>query len=362
MRIIDSEEPQEHFSDDTLLFFPSPSKPVGHFNDLLHAHHHVRPLGTPVHISGAVHVVPIVDGSAAEEVLGRLAALHEDAQFAREPAFADGTLVMVASKPVGHAGLAFAEIDPPAKLPSREFPAPPAPLRRPVVALLDTGVQTTHTWLPDTVPGDPFLIDAEQLTPAWEPDEVTGRFVVHREEPAVPLVGHATFIAGLIRQGAPTAQVLSVRVMNENGRANEGKVCKALRWLLGYIERGNPVDVVCMAFGRVPGDHSDQRLLDEMKWLLGELAGQGVQLVASAGNDHQDSPIYPAAFDTVTAVGAGFGHYHADFSNYGDWVDRYRDGVDVFSILPGEKWARWTGTSFAAANFAADMARPHVVP
>jgi hypothetical protein len=357
----DTGAPIAHFSDDTLLFFFQPtslSKPVGHFNELLQAKGFGEPFGVPVPISGGWHVVPVT--GAAGELFDTLQTLGEAQQFAREPAYVDGTFV-VSSKPVGHAGLGFVEITPPADLPVPDFPPPAGHLRRPVVALLDTGVRASHSWLPVTSPDDPFLIDAEQAQPAWTPDQTPGPVTVHGEEPAVPITGHATFIAGLIRQGAPAARVLSVRVMNENGRANEGRVCRALAWLLDYVGRGHPVDVLCMAFGRVPGDTSDRVLLAEMERLLGELAAQGVQLVASAGNDHQGSEIYPAAFPVVTAVGAGFGHYHATFSNFGTWVDRYRDGVDVFSILPGDKWARWSGTSFAAANFAADMARPHVV-
>jgi len=33
----------------------------------------------------------------------------------------------------------------------------------------------------------------------------------------------------------------------------------------------------------------------------------------------------------------------------------------VLGIMPPDRWARWTGTSFAAAAFAADLARPQVV-
>jgi hypothetical protein len=115
-----------------------------------------------------------------------------------------------------------------------------------------------------------------------------------------------------------------------------------------------------MAFGRRASDDADDHLLAEIETALRTLADAGVALVASAGNDHQSEPVYPAAFETVTAVGAGFGGYHATFSNFGDWVGRYRDGVDVLSILPPDRWARWSGTSFAAATFAGDLARPQV--
>jgi hypothetical protein len=176
-----------------------------------------------------------------------------------------------------------------------------------------------------------------------------------------PKAGHATFIAGLIRFNAPAAQVLSMRVMDGDGKVDESDVVDALEWLESYRET-NPVDVVLMPFGRSPDDEMDDNdTLDDLAAPIRRLAARGVAFVASAGNDHQNRGIHPALFDDVTAVGAGFGEYHATFSNYGTWVDRYREGVNALSVLPGARWARWSGTSFSAAVFAADLARPHVV-
>ena len=43
--------------------------------------------------------------------------------------------------------------------------------------------------------------------------------------------GHGTFIAGLIRQAAPQAQVLSMRVMDSAGHVDDSAVVNALTWL-----------------------------------------------------------------------------------------------------------------------------------
>jgi len=352
--------PATDHSPHTLVFTGDPDsiKGVGHLNDILHHHgltsrfaEDFRPAG-----SSAV-VVPVAGG----DVHSALRALREagEPDWSTDEVFVDGTFTRL-SRGVGH-GLTFTEVTP-AEVPDGDWPTLPPKLRRPVVALLDNGVQP-HEWLPWTPEDDPFLIDAEQdhkdgYQP-WQPVLAPGAVRAH-DDAAQSKAGHGTFIAGIVRQSAPYARVLSVRVMNEEGRAQETTVLAALDWLLGYVRSGHPVDVLCMAFGRAPGDISDEPLLQKIGSRLDDLGAEGVQLVASAGNDHQESAVYPAAFEAVTAVGAGFAGYVAQFSNLGDWVDRYRDGVNVQSILPGGGWAWWSGTSFAAANFAADLARPHV--
>ncbi|WP_433291131.1 S8 family peptidase [Actinoplanes sp. CA-030573] len=326
---------------------------IQHVNTVLRRHGKAASLDEGVYLGGPAGVVPVTGVVDAGEVLALLE-LEERANWVRDPIHFDGTFVS-ASKPFGH-GLAFAEVTT-EQLPTPPWEPLPAGLRRPVVAVLDTGVRA-HAWLPAAPTTHPVLIDAEQQSPPWAPELTPGQVSVD-SEPGQSKAGHATFIAGIIRQAAPSAQILSVRVMNDRGEANESTVCRALDWLIAY-RQNHPVDVVCMAFGRPAGDDAGGPLVDVMKAKLKALADAGVQLVASAGNDHSDGLVYPASFDTVTAVGAGFGGYHANFSNFGDWVDRYRDGSDVLGIMPGGKWARWNGTSFAAAAFAGDLARPQV--
>lgn len=253
---------------------------------------------------------------------------------------------------VGH-GLACAELGPDFKAPDPpEWKPLPSNLRRPVVALLDSGVGS-HTSLPDD-PADPFLSPHDWHSPLAEMD------------PATPKGSHGTFSAGLIHLNAPTARILSFRVMDGDGLVLESNVVRVLLWLEKY-RRHNPLDVIVMPFGRSPGGEADNHALAHLHAPIARLAAAGVAIVASAGNDHQGAGIHPAAFDDVIGVGAGFGDYHANFSNYGDWVDRFREGVDALSTLPSDnpsayqRWGRWSGTSFSAAVVAADLARPHAV-
>ncbi len=256
-------------------------------------------------------------------------------------------------------------------------PWPPPSGGRQVIALLDSGVQP-HDWLP--AGNDlPFVADATEygwlepllIQPGTQPNPPYGTHW-----------GHATFIAGLIRMTAPSAQVLSMRVMDAAGKVKDGNVINALTWLDENHDRIR-TDVVLMAFGRHAV--SDDGDLGEVRKLVAKLSAKGVQIVASAGNDGSDQPVYPAAFATdnslrVVSVGAySAPNQRAPFSDYGPWVQQWRKGAGILSSLPltstgaaqiqagddfdnvtmsiaSDGYAWWSGTSFAAAIYAGQLA------
>lgn len=92
-------------------------------------------------------------------------------------------------------------------------------------------------------------------------------------------------------------------------------------------------------------------------------------LVTAAGNDSQDDPFWPAAFDWVTAVGGltKDGSARADWSNHGDWVDVYAPGDNVVVPYPNGTYEyqggaltaeftegyAWWGTSSVVAGMIA---------
>lgn len=84
----------------------------------------------------------------------------------------------------------------------------------------------------------------------------------------------------------------------------------------------------------------------------------GVLVVASAGNDYAENPgqtYYPAAYDTVVAVGAldATGKDIAEFSQRGPWVDIFAPGEDIkIATLSGNSKTE-NGSSFAAARVTA---------
>ena len=282
----------------------------------------------------------------------------------------------LAGKKSGHGAIAW--------LPAPDYDMPqPDPWSPgsggPVIALLDSAVDTGHPWLPQS--SDPFVTDLKKNTLWPGPDlPETGP-----EDDRGPDLGshriHGTFIAGLIRQHAPAARILSLPVMNIQGKVDQADVISALAWLTEHAD-DQPVDIVLMAFGTPDlSDGDSARLRDAMSQLRSSRSQ--VQFVASAGNNGSDRPVYPAAFAVdpdlrVAGVGAAATPTErALYSNYGPWVTEWRNGTNIISLAPlttamvddtraavpytvaetGYGYAWWSGTSFAAALYAAEVAK-----
>ncbi|HEY0166845.1 MAG TPA: S8/S53 family peptidase [Jatrophihabitans sp.] len=285
------------------------------------------------------------------------------------------------------------------------------PCRRPVVAVLDTGVGK-HPWLPASiVKRHPHIgsLPIGHTDPATDP-EVSGYLDNPLEGTLDPDAGHGTFIAGLIRQICPDANILAIRVMYGDGAVPEGDLLEALNRLLlrqALAQALNKpswlVDVISLSLGyyhELPADFAYDQLLLETLRALGEL---GVAIVAAAGNDATARHFYPAGFAPhvggqwnavepnvlpVISVGALNPDLRsvALFSNAGDWVCCHRQGAALVSTMPTTfngslqpvaavhphgsglrstidpdnfygGFSTWSGTSFAAPILAAELAK-----
>ena len=230
--------------------------------------------------------------------------------------------------------------------PSPRNPAPGAPL----VAILDTGydpaVAQLHPGLAERLVHAPA--DAEN---ALRPDGYLA-----------PEAGHGTFIAGIVMRLAPQARIRQVKVLDPSGTGDELAVA------LGLARASAPVVNLSLG-GYTHGNVAPVALAAALARL-----GNSAVVVAAAGNNASDRPFWPAAFPAVIAVGAvdvtSGKPARASFSDYGPWVDVYAPGVNVRSTyLEGrypqaagpaarlDGWARWSGTSFATPQVAAEIAR-----
>jgi membrane-anchored mycosin MYCP len=196
--------------------------------------------------------------------------------------------------------------------------------------------------------------------------------------------GHATFVAGLILRRAPGAELVVRPALNDDA---VGKAWDVAKDMVSFI--GSGVDILNMSFGCYTDDGEPPLVLARAV----SLVSAEILLVAAAGNNGNidelkergrlpdaswtrgltsKTPMWPAAFDQVIAVGATDGNKPAPFSPKTPWVDLTAPGVNVESTyLEGEVklastpgistacssgFAYWDGTSFAAAAVSGAVA------
>ncbi|MPZ80306.1 MAG: S8 family serine peptidase [Actinophytocola sp.] len=244
--------------------------------------------------------------------------------------------------------------------------------RRPVIAVLDTGIGE-HDWLTvGPLSADPVVEvsqDFQTALAAHEPAFGSPHPLASPDDQAdeiQPLLGitdshfgHGTFVTGLIHQMCPDARVLSLRVLQSDGFSTEGSVLFALDWLrrrvVDAIANGTPdelVDVVSLSLGFYP-ETAQPGEVAQVADAIERLTDLGVLVVAAAGNDATMRPFLPAAFGQdaagttgnplLAAVGAlnASGFTTAAFSNHGPWVWRWAPGNALISTVP-----KWEGSAF----------------
>jgi subtilisin family serine protease len=212
-----------------------------------------------------------------------------------------------------------------------------------LIAVLDTGVAAKHPMFGGVViPGYDFVSD--DAAPSEQANKIDddGDGVTDRA------FGHGTFVAGLVHQVAPSAKILSVRVLDDEGRAQAYSIIEGIAFA---VEQG--ATVINLSLGVQSREASPA--LGEA---ISNARNAGVVVVAAAGNGGDDVKQYPAAVKDVIAVAAlgTNGEQLADFSCRGKWVDVAAPGVSLASAMPGGKFATWGGSSMAAPLVSGQVA------
>jgi subtilisin family serine protease len=198
-----------------------------------------------------------------------------------------------------------------------------------VVALLDTGIYTPH----EQFYGKLRLPTLDVIDDDNDPSE---------KGPGLAW-GHGTHVAGVIAAMAPEAELLPVRVLDENGRGNTFLLAYAIEWAI----QQPGVKVINLSLGTA----FDSKILRDV---IKSATDQGIIVVAAAGNGATNQVQYPAGYPDVVAVTAVDGNSaKASFANYGEeWVDISAPGVGIMSTMiseDGPGYATWSGTSMATA-------------
>lgn len=151
------------------------------------------------------------------------------------------------------------------------------------------------------------------------------------------LNGHGTSVASIIAGAGIDSEVCGVnsnielysaRVLDENNQAPVSRVVEAIYWA---IEK--EVNIINISFGTATYSEA-------LEIAVNEAVDRGILVVAAVGNRGEEGVDYPAAFDSVLAVGS--------INASGNISDFSAKGVEVDVVAPGE-------AVLAQGNFGEDL-------
>jgi len=241
-----------------------------------------------------------------------------------------------------------------------------------IVAVIDTGVDTSHPVLQSVLlPGYDFTrnqagasewLDVPQLPPGeHEGTSNQGPVVVQQSSVAIldqssvaildggpySAFGHGTMTTGLVHLVAPKSKILPLKAFTSDGTGYLSNIVAAL-----YYAVQHQANVVNMSFDvSTPSAALSQAV---------SYANQNnVVLVAAAGNENTNAPVYPAALNGNVMGIASTTNWDArsSFSNYGNtdvWIAA--PGEYVITTFPGGTYASASGTSFSSPMVAGTVA------
>jgi subtilisin family serine protease len=194
-----------------------------------------------------------------------------------------------------------------------------------VVAILDTGVDAAH----------PDLRGA--LVPGFD--------VVNKDTNPTDDNGHGTAAAGVVAARTNNVRgqagvcwscaIMPVKVLGADGRGTTAAIASGILWAVAH-----DADVINLSLG---GTGTTRALADA----VAHAAGEGVVIVAAAGNNGNRTPFYPAAYPQLISVAATTpSDRRYAWSNYGSWVQVAAPGCNIAPDRGGG-YINFCGTSAA---------------
>jgi subtilisin family serine protease len=215
-----------------------------------------------------------------------------------------------------------------------------------VIAIVDTGVDSTHSDLADRLVAGIDLVDGDTA-----PDDPNG---------------HGTYVAGIaaatanngvgIAGAAPEASIMPVRVLDAAGSGSDETVAQGIVWA---VDHG--ADVINLSLGE-SGLLSRLSKGGPVNAAIRYADAAGSLVVAAAGNESNIERAYRLGVPVVVVGAAAAAGQPATFTNMGDPRAVVASGVDIVSTAPTsptklfpegtDGYASLDGTSMAAPAVA----------
>jgi len=262
---------------------------------------------------------------------------------------------------------------------------------RPVIAIIDTGIDITHPDLEANIwtnAAEAEGAEGEDDDNNGFADDLHGWDFINQTSKIADYNGHGTHCAGIaaavgdngigITGANPDAYIMPITVMQSDGTGDVATIIQGIDYATN-----NGADVLSMSIGGYTYSVAEEQALAK--------AYYNAILVAAAGNDgwciytghHQPAPgpCYPAAFASVLGVEAGLQELNlktgwlAPFSNYDcdgpicsmPWRDNNEEtlhnyelrapGVNIYSTYPKGRYKSMNGTSMACPLVAGAVSR-----
>lgn len=264
---------------------------------------------------------------------------------------------------------------------------PKVTTKRPVIAIIDTGVDIEHPDLAANIwtnEKEANGAEGEDDDNNGFVDDIHGYDFVNQTSKMADYNGHGTHCAGIaaavgnngigITGANPDALIMPVVVMQADGTGDVATIIKGIDYAAA-----NGADVISMSFGGYGYSLAEEQA-------LGRAYATAV-LVAAAGNDFkcimlhncpvnhksamENGPMFPAAFQFVLGVEASSLLGLASFSNFDEDGPIYSTfgeeklynyelrapGVGIMSTFPGGRYKKLNGTSMACPMVAGAVSR-----
>ena len=204
------------------------------------------------------------------------------------------------------------------------------------IAICDTGIDLNHEDLASKV------VLSRNFTSSSTVDDRFGHGT-HVAGIAAAITNNGKGVAGV----GVNSSLMNIKVMGDDGSGYFSWIASGITYAAD-----NGAKVINLSLG---SSSPSATLEDAVNYAW----KKGVVVVAAAGNEGTDQPIYPAYYENCISVAAtDQNDAKASFSTYGSWVNVAAPGVNIYSTLPHHyNRMGYRGYGYASGT---SMATPHV--